>query len=84
MSELAKRNNYMGWYVGVHYDYEEKPDIEFGPMSKSAAVKKARELDKDYGSDNPYESPVWMMSGRAMLAHYAEQAEKAAGWDASP
>ncbi len=82
--ELAKKYQYEGWYVGVHYEYEKKPDVEFGPMSKSAANRKARELDRDCGSDNPYESPVWMMSGRAMLAHEVEQAERSAGWDATP
>jgi hypothetical protein len=81
--EKAKEHNFKGWYVGVEIDTPGKEDLEFGPMSKSAANRKAKELQKEHG-DHPWMSPVWMMSGRAMLAHFAEQAERAAGWDPKP
>ncbi len=80
--ELVKRHHYYGWYVGVEFMSTEE-DLIFGPMSKSAAARKAGELRREYG-DHPWMSPVWMMSGRAMLAHEVEQAERAAGWDATP
>ena len=78
---LAKKYNFYGWYVGV--EFIEGEGIEFGPMSKSAAARKAKALQKEYGF-HPWMSPVWMMSGRAMLAHEVERAEHAAGWDATP
>lgn len=89
MTDLMKRNNYHGWYIGIMnedtYAIQEKETQEFGPFSKHMAKKTTcffnKLTKKKVGFKGIYAIAI---SGREAFTWQIKKAERKAGWSPNP
>jgi len=89
MTDLMKRFNYCGWYIGIMnedtYAMEEKDVPEFGPFSKNMASRIAWVFNKAAKKSRAFKTFYAVaISGREALIWAIQKAEKQAGWDPNP
>lgn len=89
MTDLMKKYNYRGWYIGIMdedtYTIQEKETQEFGPFSKSMAKKCANIFNKVAKKKAHFKTFYAVaISGREALTWLIKKTEKQAGWDPNP
>lgn len=89
MTDLMKKYNYRGWYIGIMHEdeYEDRnQDVtEFGPFSKNRATKGAtifNKVSKKFDAFKKFYAVA--ISGREILAGIIQEAERKAGWSRNP
>lgn len=91
MTDLMKKYDYRGWYVGIMhedtYADREQETEEHGPFSKNMAKALMNTFNRFVKQmETPEVKGLFAVaiSGREALSWLIEKAEKQAGWDRNP